>query len=95
MLAKLLRGLIVGSAMISAVSATTLPASAADGCLPPGSAPRGLSSFLPLIRAMTNGGVVVHACLLQVGGHLVYDLKVQIGGKVVTVRIDAATGAPR
>ena len=95
MLARFLRRLTVGLAMIVAVSAAALPAYAADSCLPPSQAPRGLSDFLGLIRAMTGGGVVVHACLRQAGGGLVYDVKVQIGGKVVTLRFDAATGAPR
>ena len=80
--------------MIAAVSATAMPVSA-DACLPPSQAPRGLSEFLGAIRAMTGGGVVVSACLLQGGGGLIYDVKVQVGGKVITVRIDAATGAPR
>jgi hypothetical protein len=95
MLARFSRGFIVGLAMISAVAATTLPAFAADGCLPPSRAPRGLSDFLGTIRAMTGGGVVVWACLHQVGGRYVYEVKVQVGGKVVTLSIDAATGAPR
>jgi uncharacterized membrane protein YkoI len=95
MLARLFRGLIVGLTMVLAVSATPLQASAAGGCLPPSQAPRGLSDFLGIIRAMTGGGVIVNACLRQAGGGLVYELKVQVGGKVITVRIDAATGAPR
>ena len=89
MLAKLTRGLIVGFAMISAVSAASLPAYA-DACLPPSQAPTGLSEFLGVIRAMTGGGVVVGACLQRGGGGLVYVVKVQVGGKVITVRIDAA-----
>ncbi len=95
MLARFLRGVIIGVTMIAAVSASAPPASAAGGCLPPSKAPRGLSDFLGAIRAMTGGGTPVRACLLQIGGRLVYEVKVQVGGKVVTVRIDAATGAPR
>ncbi len=67
----------------------------ADACLPPSKAPRGLADFLGAIRAMTGGGVVVSACLRQANGGMVYVVKVQVGGRVVTVTIDAATGAPR
>ncbi len=95
MLARILRGLIVGFTMMAGVATAALPAYAGGACLPPSQAPRGLSDFLPLIRAMTNGGVVVSACLMQAGGGLIYEIKVQIGGRVVTLRLDAATGAPR
>ncbi len=94
MLATLIRGVIVGFTMILAVSATTPAADAAGACLPPSQAPRGLGDFLGLIRSMTGGGVVVNACLQKVGDRYIYDVKVQIGGRVMTVRIDAATGAP-
>ncbi len=95
MLARFYRGFIVGLAMISAVAATTLPTSAADACLPPSEAPRGLSDFLPMIRAMTGGGVVVNACLQKVGSRYIYKVYIQVGAKVVTISIDAATGARR
>ena len=45
---------------------------------------------------MTGGGVVVSACLRQANGSgYIYVVRVQVGGRVVTVTIDAATGAPR
>ena len=91
MLARFLRGLIVGLAMVSAVSATALPAYAAN-CLPPSQAPRGLSDFLGAIRGKFPGGVVVNACLQKIGGQYVYKVYVQVGGKVVTLTFDAATG---
>ncbi len=91
MLARFTRGLILGVAMLSAVSATALPASAAD-CLPPSQAPRGLSDFLGAIRGKVPGGVVVNACLQMVGGQYVYKVYVQVGGKVVTLTFNAATG---
>lgn len=95
MLARCLRGLTVGLAMIVAVSAAALPAYAADSCLPPSTAPRGLADFLPMIRGKIPGGIVVNACLQQVGGQYIYKVYLQVGGKVVTFTIDAATGAPR
>jgi hypothetical protein len=91
-----LRKPAIGLAMMLALSASALPAHAGgDGCLPPARAPRGLSDFLGQIRALTGGGAVVHACLKQVGNRYVYEVKVQIGGRVVTLNIDAATGAPQ
>ncbi len=96
MFQEFLRKLVIGLVMLLAMSASALPAHAAgDGCLPPSRAPRGLSDFLGQIRALTGGGAVGHACLRQVGSRYVYEVKVQIGGRVITVNIDAATGAPQ
>ena len=95
MLATFVRGLIVGLTMILAVSATTPTADAADSCLSPSQAPRGLGELLGTVRALTGGGAVVHACLRQVGGRYVYELRVQIGGLVIPLTIDATTGARR
>ena len=88
MLARFLRRVTIGLAMIAAVAGTTLPANAADACLPPSQAPRNLSDFLPMIRAAIPGGVVVNACLMKVGGQYIYKVYIQVGGRVVTKTID-------
>ena len=91
MVQSLLRGLTVGLGMLLAVSMTGLPASAADGCLPPDQAPRGLGEFIGAIQSMT-GGRLVHACLKKVGGRYVYVVQIQVGGQVITRVIDLTTG---
>ena len=90
MVQRLFRGLAFGLALLLAVSATS--ASAADRCLPPSQAPRGLGEFIGAIQALT-GGQIVHACLLNVGGRYIYKLQIQVGGRVITRVIDLSTGA--
>ncbi len=95
MLPKFVRRLFLAFAVTIAAAAPTVPATAADGCLPPSRAPRGLSDFLGQIRSMTGGGAVVRACLREINGRLIYQVTVQVGGQVMTVNIDAKTGAPQ
>jgi Peptidase propeptide and YPEB domain len=96
MLPKFARRLLFAFAVTAiAAAAPTMPATAADGCLPPSRAPYGLSNFLGQIREMTGGGSVVRACLREINGRLIYQVTVQVGGQVMTVNIDANTGAPQ
>jgi uncharacterized membrane protein YkoI len=83
---------IVAALVLVAALAVASPVAHAAGCLPPSQAPRGLSEFLGAIRGKFPGGVIVNACLQNVGGKYIYKVYVQVGGKVVTLTFDARTG---
>ena len=53
-----------------------------------------LSRFLGTIRQATGGGTPVGSQLCQSGGQLVYQIQVIVGGRQMTLRINAVTGAP-
>jgi hypothetical protein len=52
-----------------------------------------LSRFLGSIRQATGGGTAIGSQLCQIGGRLVYRVQVIIGGRQVTIDIDASSGA--
>ncbi len=92
MLPRFLRGLVAGVTLMLAVSASALPATAAEACLPPSQAPTGLGQFLGAIQALT-GGVVANSCLKLIGGRYVYEVRIRIGGVYIKKYVDATTGA--
>ena len=98
---RLTPALVVVATLAAGVAGGAVPALAQGGCQPvdPRMAAQSgqiapLSSFLGAIRQATGGGVAVGSQLCQSGGRLVYRVQVMIGGRQVTINIDAVSGAP-
>ena len=53
-----------------------------------------LSRFLGSIRQATGGGTPIGSQICQMGNRLVYRVQVMVGGRQVTINIDAVSGAP-
>jgi uncharacterized membrane protein YkoI len=97
MVTRTILALIVGAALSAGAA---VPALAQGGCQPvdPRTAAQSgqiapLSRFLDSIRQATGGGTPIGSQVCQMGGRLVYRVQVIIGGRQVTIDIDAATGA--
>ena len=103
MIRRIAPALVFGATLLTAlaVDGGAAPALAQGGCQPVDPRVAGqsgqiapLSSFLGSIRQQTGGGTPIGSQVCQMGGRLIYRVQVMVGGRQVTINIDAATGAP-
>jgi hypothetical protein len=100
MMKRIVLALLLCATLVAAGGGAA-PALAQGGCQPvdPRAAAQSgqiapLSNFLGSIRQATGGGTPIGSQVCQMGGRLVYRVQVMVGGRQMTINIDAATGAP-